>query len=48
MEKIFLAYESAKENTIKGDFIDRLHSKITVVFLFAICIIIGFKQYEGN
>lgn len=48
MDRVFLAYESAKENTIRGDFIDKLHSKITVVFLFVLCILIGIKQYDDD
>lgn len=48
MDKLFLAYETAKDNTIKGDFIDRLHSRITVVILFFVCVVIGLKQYEGT
>lgn len=48
MDKILDAYESAKQNTIKGDFIDRLHSKYTVMLLTAIIILIGVKQYDGD
>ena len=39
MDKIFEAYETKKVRTIKGDFIDRLHSKYTVTLLFVICIL---------
>ena len=48
MDKIFTAYDKAKSNTLKGDFIDRLHSKHTVVFLFLTCIIIGLRQYDDK
>lgn len=48
MDKLFVAYEEAKENTINGDFIDKLHSKITVLILFVISILIGIKQFEGK
>ena len=48
MDKIFSAYDIAKAKTIKGDFIDRLHSNYTVIFLFASCILIGFRQYDGK
>ena len=48
MDKIFVAYENAKENAIKGDFSDRLHSRYTVTLLFTIAILIGVQQYEGN
>lgn len=47
MDKLFVAYEKAKDQTIKGDFIDKLHSKITVIILFGITILIGIRQYDG-
>jgi hypothetical protein len=46
MDKIISAYDIAKSNTIKGDFIDRLHSKYTVIFLFSTCILVGLRQYD--
>lgn len=46
MDKIISAYDIAKSNTIKGDFIDRLHSKYTVIFLFTTCILVGLRQYD--
>jgi hypothetical protein len=42
------AYRDAKENAIRGDFIDRLHSKHTVVLIVAIIMLIGFKQYSED
>ena len=48
MDKIFEAYETKKVRTIKGDFIDRLHSKYTVTLLFVICILITLRQYDDG
>jgi hypothetical protein len=48
MDKIFEAYETKKVRTIKGDFIDRLHSKYTVTLLFVICILITLRQYDNG
>ena len=48
MDKIFTAYDIAKANSIKGDFIDRLHSRYTVVFFFLITIIVVLKQNNGD
>lgn len=48
MDSIFNAYSSAKENAIRGDFIDRLHSRYTVILLSAIIILLGIKQSDGD
>ncbi|CAF0861054.1 unnamed protein product [Brachionus calyciflorus] len=48
MDSIFKAYDSARQHAIKGDFIDRLHSKYSVVLLFGIIIVIGIRQYDGQ
>ena len=48
MDKIFEAYETKKVRTIRGDFIDRLHSDYTVTLLLAICILVGLRQYEKD
>ncbi len=45
--KVFEAYEAAKQRTIQGDFIDRLHSSITTTILFIVLGIVILKQYEG-
>ncbi len=48
MNSVFVAYESAKSPTIRGDFIDRMHSRITVIGLVAILLIIVAKQYDDT
>jgi hypothetical protein len=48
MNSVFVAYESAKSPTIRGDFIDRMHSRITVIGLVTILLIVVAKQYDGT
>lgn len=48
MDKIFEAYENGKFHTIRGDFIDKLHSRVTVVGLLAVLILIVAKQYNDT
>lgn len=48
MDQIFEAYDTKKVRTIKGDFIDRLHSQYTVTLLFVICILVGLRQYDDG
>jgi hypothetical protein len=48
IHSILGAYTDAKENAIRGDFIDRLHSKHTVVLIVVIIMLIGFKQYNED
>lgn len=48
ISKLFVAYDTAKANAIKGDFIDKLHSRYSVMFLFLMTIIIGIRQYDKD
>ena len=44
MDGVLDSLKAAKLRAIKGDFIDSLHSKVTVIFLFANLILIAIKQ----
>lgn len=45
MEGIFDSYEKKpKVQTIKGDFIDRLHGSVTIAFLFVIVLLVTIRQ----
>jgi len=48
MDKIFSAYDFAKTNAVNGDIVDKLHSKYSVIFFLTICILVGFRQYDGK
>ena len=48
MDELFSAYDAAKNRGIRGDFIDRLHSRYTIVYLLVILIVIVSKQYNDN
>jgi hypothetical protein len=48
MESIFDSLKTKKVRAIKGDFIDKLHSQVTVTFLIAISILIGLKQSSDS
>jgi hypothetical protein len=48
MQSLVSAYDNAKVSAIKSDFIDRLHSKYSVIIIFAICILIGLRQYHED
>ncbi len=48
MNNVFVAYESAKTVSIRGDFIDRMHSRITVICLLGILLIVVAKQYDDT
>lgn len=48
MDELFSAYDAAKNRGIRGDFIDRLHSRYTIYYLLVILILIVSKQYSDD
>lgn len=48
MDKVINVFSTAKQNTIQGDFIDKLHSRVTVIILFVVAILVGIRQYDGQ
>jgi hypothetical protein len=48
MDKLLNAVSAAETQVIKGDFIDRLHSRVTVIILFGILILVGIKQWDDK
>jgi len=48
MDKLFTAYSAAKGRAMRGDFVDKLHSRATVTGLLVILIVLVSKQYNGE
>lgn len=47
MEEILAAYQSVKGNAIRGDFIDKIHSKYSIIVLFVSIVIILIRLGDG-
>lgn len=48
MDNLFTAYSTAKGRAMRGDFVDKLHSRVTVTILLVILIVLVTKQYNGE